>query len=620
MTRDSKFLTGIRHPEYLEDELYWYDWRDCYNGGERYLKRNLKKFSERESDADFAARKVFTPIPAFAKAAVNDIRNAIFQRLCDVTRRDGSEAFMRASSGEIGGVDNNGASMQSFLGIDVLTELLVMGRVGVYVDMPSLSNFRTMADEGDVRPYCYMYRVEDILSWAAAKPEEPGHFTALLLRERAIDYNQGFAHGVYLPQGGYTRYRLMWVDPNSRTVKMRLFDESDNLILPNGSILADRETYNSKSQTDFGVTNLELERIPFTMPTIGSSVLKDVCKHQVALLNLGSSDVAYVLKANLPFYIEQKDLRDVGAHLKEFVDDDGTTNTSDNSTAGKEVRTGVMQGRFYDLKADAPSFIHPSPEPLQASIKLQEKLEDDIRKLVNLAVQNKIGQRAMSAEALKLSDQGLEAGLSFIGLVLENTERQIATHWAAYESRDPGQRQVATIKYPDRYSLKDDKDRIEEAKQLAELMYTVPGKEVKVELAKMIVTTLLSSKVPTSTIDKIFTQIENAGYTTSDPDIIIRAVEAGLCGEETGSIAIGFDGDEYKKAREDHAARAIRVATAQATTDGNMAARGVPDLDEDESSGEDEREEASDTTLSAEKKAPVRGEGKSLKKGKRDDS
>jgi hypothetical protein len=203
MTREAKFLTATRHPEYLEDEMYWYDWRDTYNGGQRFVTRNLKTFSNRETEEDFATRKFFTPIPSYAKAAVNDVRNSIFQRLRDVTRRGGSENYMRAVAGEISGVDNKGASMQSFLGIDVLTELLVMGRVGVYVDMPVLAGLRTMADEGNARPYTYMYAVEDILSWSVAKPEEPGDFTAILLRDRGINYNQGFAHGAYLPSGGY---------------------------------------------------------------------------------------------------------------------------------------------------------------------------------------------------------------------------------------------------------------------------------------------------------------------------------------------------------------------------------------------------------------------------------
>jgi hypothetical protein len=657
MARDSKFLTAIRHPEYLEDELYWYDWRDCYNGGQRFVRRNLKKFSNRETSEDFSNRKFFTPIPSYAKAAVNDVRNAIFQRLRDVSRRDGSENYMRASAGEIGGVDNKGSSMQSFLGIDVLTELLVMGRVGVYVDMPQLSGTHTLADEGDTRPYCYMYRVEDILSWAVAKPEEPGDFTALLLRDRGIDYNQGFAHGAYLPSGGYTRYRFMWIDPFTRTVKMKLYDEQDNIIDLNGNIIGVNQksahhTYHQKTgqiaddsieienqgglDDETGVINLELTRLPFTMPSIGSSLLKDVYKHQVALLNLGSSDVSYALKANFPFYVEQRDTRDIGQHLKQTIDDDGTSVTSDNHKPGDEARTGASHGRYYDLKAQEPSFIHPSPEPLMASIKLQEKLEDDIRKLVNLAVQNKTGQRAISAEAMKLSDQGLEAGLSYIGLVLENSERQIAEHWAAYESKDPDQREVATIKYPDRYSLKNDEDRVKEAVQLSELMYTVPGEQVKKELSKNIVSALLAGKVNTSTIDKIFGEIDNANYTTSDPDIIIRAHEGGLVGGETASTALGFDEKEWDKAKQDHIERIEAIAEAQAPvmpegeegeeeeeeeegTEGGMAARGVKDLDPDPESGKKERAAASDPTLKADKKKPTRGEGKSLKKGRKED-
>jgi hypothetical protein len=616
MARDSKFLTAIRHPEYLEDELYWYDWRDCFNGGPRFVRRNLKKFSNRETDEDFKTRQFFTPIPSYAKSAVHDVRNAIFQRLRDVTRRDGSENFMKAAAGELGGVDNKGSSMQQFLGIDVLTDLLVMGRVGVYVDMPQLSGLRTMADEGNVRPYTYMYRVEDILSWAVAKPEEPGDFTAVLLRDRAIDYNQGFAHGAYLPSGGYTRYRFIWIDPVDGMVKMKLMDEEDNLLDLGGRIVA-----GSGEHSESGIIHLELNRIPFHMLTIGGSLLKDVYKHQVALLNLGSSDVSYALKANFPFYVEQADMRAVGTHLKQLVDDDGTSNTSDNSEPGKEARPGVSHGRTYDLKADAPSFIHPSPEPLLASIKLQEKLEDDIRKLVNLAVQNKTGQRAISAEAMKLSDQGLEAGLSYIGLVLEAAERAIANHWAAYESRDPERRQIATVKYPDRYSLKNDEDRIKEAKELAELMYTVPGKEVKNELSKNIVTTLLSGRVNTDTLDKIFKEIDEAGYATSEPEVVMRAHEEGLVGGQTASEALGFNEDEWEKAKKDHIERVEAIAEAQAPPvppGGDMAARGVEDLDPDPDSGKKEREEANAKAKETEpNKDPTRGDGKSLKKGEK---
>jgi hypothetical protein len=594
---------------YLDDEMHWYNWREAYNGGDRFVQRNLKRFSNRETPEDFANRKFYTPIQSFAKVAVNDVRNSIFQRLRDVYRREGSENYMKATAGEIGGVDNKGASMQQFLGIDVLTELLVMGRAGVYTDMPKLSGHHSMADEGNARPYNYMYKVEDILSWTVAKPEEPGEFTAILLRDQGIDYNQGFVPGVRLPCGGFVRYRFLWVDPVDRMVRMKLLDDKDGLLDWDGNTITSGD----------GITRLELDRIPFTMLDIGGSLLKDVYKHQIALLNLGSADVSYALKANYAIFVEQRDMRAVGTHLKKSIDDDGTSNTSDNSKPGVEARTGVSYGRQYDMKADAPSFIHPSSEPLLASMKLQEKLEDDIRKLVNLAVQNKTGQRAISAEAMKLSDQGLEAGLSYIGLVLEGAERRIAEHWAAYENKDPRKRQIATIKYPDRYSLKNDEDRIKEAKELAELMYTVPGVDVKKELSKNIVTALLSGKANTKTIDGIFAQIDNSNYATSDPDTIIRAHEAGLVGEQTASVALGFAPEEYLQARKDHIARAEAIMKAQQAgkeeSNENMAARGLPDLDPDKKSGKGERDDANDSTMKVSKKIPNRGEGKDLNKG-----
>ena len=147
---------------------------------------------------------------------------------------------------------------------------------------------------------------------------------------------------------------------------------------------------------------------------------------------------------------------------------------------------------------------------------LQAKLEDGIRKLIHLAVAD-TANRA-TAESKSMDNQGLEAGLSYIGLVLEAAERQIAEFWAAYEERNPSQRNVATIKYPDRYSLKTDSDRIAEAQSLVKLMYAVPGQKVKRELAKNIVLALLGGKISVGDIQAIFDEIDKAPYATSDPD------------------------------------------------------------------------------------------------------
>ena len=112
------------------------------------------------------------------------------------------------------------------------------------------------------------------------------------------------------------------------------------------------------------------------------------------------------------------------------------------------MKVGTTYGMTYGKNLNQPAFINPSPDPLRASMQLQEKMEGDIRRIVQLAVEN----LASSAEAKSKDNQGLEAGLSFIGLVLEHGERLISEYWAAYEQSDPTKRQIPTVKYPDRYS------------------------------------------------------------------------------------------------------------------------------------------------------------------------
>jgi len=598
-------MIDTRHPYYINDSLSWNEWRETYEGGDQYIRTYLNKYSEREDEQDFIARRKITPSPAYAKAAINDIRNSIFQRLNDVTRRDGSKGYMEAMAGNAGGVDNKGSSMQSFMGITVLTELLVMGRVGVYTDSPELSG-NTLADTKGHRPYLYPYVAEDMLAWNLVNPGQPGDFQSLLLRDRGVTMQQEMSYGIMMPGEPYTRYRLLWLDELTGKVQMVFYNDEDHNISSYGQTCSPED-----------IITLEMDRIPFTMLDIGCSLLKDVSNHQKALLNLGSSDVSYALKANFPFFIEQKDMRAVGAHLKDFVLEDGTPSTSENDHSGREANVGVTRGKTYDLKAEPPQFIHPSPEPLLASMKLQEKLEDDIRKLVNLAVQNKQGQRVTSAEALKLSDQGLEAGLSYIGLVLEGAERQIAEHWAAYEQKDHRKRSVALVRYPDRYSLKDDVDRINEAEKLSDLMDTVPGVTVKKEVAKSIATAILGGRISVAKLEQIFNEVDKSDYTTSDPDITIRAQEAGLVDDETASQALGYRKGTVEKAKKDHVDRALRILQAQTSVkdqDTDAGARGVGDLAV-EKGGKKERDEATETTLKASAKKPQRGEGKSLAKG-----
>ena len=124
-----------RHPGFHSNSLNWTKWRLTYEGGENFRDKYLKEFTKREDHDDFENRRNMTPIPTFAKSAINDIRNAIFQRMRDILRAGGSENYKRAINGLDLGVDRRGATMNAFLGVNVLTDLLIMGRVGVFVEI-----------------------------------------------------------------------------------------------------------------------------------------------------------------------------------------------------------------------------------------------------------------------------------------------------------------------------------------------------------------------------------------------------------------------------------------------------------------------------------------------------
>lgn len=573
-------LIQARHPNYASNMGDWEKWRLTYDGGDAFRERYLKKMSTRETHEDFRSRKELTPVPAFAKAAVNDIRNSIFQRMRDIIRIDGSTSYSASIEGRLGGVDRRGSTMNAFLGQQVLGDLLVMGMVGIYVDNSRLDDQPTLAGVSpNQHPYIYAYSREDILSWSTVSPEQPHEFSSLLLRDTIIEHDQRFN----LPEKQSVRYRHLWLE--------------------NGGVMA--QYYDADGNPTDDPVRLKLTRIPFVMLDIGDSLLKDVCDYQIALLNLVSSDISYAHKANFPFYTEQRDQRGAGQHLKTAASEDGTATAGGQRSGDHDVTVGTIHGRSYDLGTDRPQYIAPPTEPLLASMKLQDKLEGDIRRIINLAVQTLATRE--SAESKQLDNQGLEAGLSYIGLVLEQGERKIAEFWSDYE----GGGQRAHIKYPESYSLKSESQRIDEADKLGKFMSRLPGRSVKRELAKSMVSSLLNGKIPVERINQIHAEIDASDFTTSDPETIIAAKENGLVGERTASVALGFADEEYLQAREDHVERLKRLAETQGVT--NPAARGADDLDPDPAkAGKDEKAESRDTTFSDTTKKPVRGKGKSI--------
>ena len=570
-------IISSRHPLFKQSWVDFDLWRKTYEAGEDYVDRYLKKFSARESTADYNLRRDVTPVPSFAASAVDEVKNSIFQRLPDVTRTNGSESYHKAMNGESGGVDRRGNSMNAFLGLDVLTDLLVMQFVGVYVDNSAESSPTLSGPQAT--PYLYRYAREDILNWKMAGPDQPSEFQSVLLRDNVMEYHEVSG----LPVSTFERFRMVWIGEDGK-VRVQFLDAEGNL------------------EGEERVLNLE--RIPFVLFDIKDSLIRRVCKHQIALLNLVSSDVNFGMLSNFPFYTEQRDFRKGSPHLKRpSQDGEGEAGQPDTT---QDVQVGATHGRAYVIGAERPSFIAPPDHTLRASMDLQDKLERQIRELVHLSVKQ-LGQQ--SAESKDKDQDGLESGLSFIGLVLQTGENKIAEHWAAYENRVISKRKIARVKYPDTYEKKTLQTRIQEANGISDLMQKIPSRSARVELSKIVVANMFSDRISTDMLEGMKQEIEDSPFLTADPDTILAAVEKGLCGDKTGSIALGFGEDEHEVAQEDHLKRIERIRQAQSpASEGDPDSRGVDDLSADPDAAKKEKQISQDPTIQEDRKSATRGE------------
>lgn len=554
-----------KHPDYLSHIEEWHKFRANFEGGKSCVEKYLIKFSVRETEQDFLDRKEITHCPAHAKSAVYEVRNAIFQRMVDIQRSAGPVSYMGAIDNRRGGVDFNGNTMNSFIGRIVLPEMLALSKVGVYIDRRPLDPNSSLLDikQSNNRPYVYTYPTEDIYSWTF---DDDNQLTALFLREHRHSTD---------PITGLT---------NTITQQFRHLIRTDN------GVLVLRYDSNGKQISDPLI--LDLPMIPFVFFELNQSLLEDIADFQISLLNLGSSDISYLLKSNYPFYTEQYDAASELPSLRQATgspDSDGVINLS--GTAGeatkasrKEVMTGSGQGRRYTKGVERPGFIFPSPEPVLASMQKQDALQKEIRILVDLALTNIQPGRA-SAESKQHDEHGLEAGLSYIGIELEYGERQIANIWSAYEGiRDDS----TVITYPTSYSLRTDADRRAESKELKELQAAVPSDIYQRAIAKQIATISIGHKITLEQLRSVEQQIDSAHIIETDPEILIKDHEAGFISTESASRARLYPAGEVEKAKQDHAERASRIVLAQSNV--SDAARGVPDTDDDPTaSGTDEK-------------------------------
>jgi len=162
-------------------------WRNTLNGGDQYIDAYLAQYSARETLIDFNFRKTMTVNPALAEGAVTDIKNAIFQRFTEIRRLNGHDSYRHAIDGLKGGVDNLGSSMNTFIGNKVLIELIGMGKVGIYIEMPVLNGL-SLADTAKAKPYLYIYKREEIINW---EYDNEGKLIYVVLQKQVVKREEG---------------------------------------------------------------------------------------------------------------------------------------------------------------------------------------------------------------------------------------------------------------------------------------------------------------------------------------------------------------------------------------------------------------------------------------------
>jgi len=547
-------IKDITHPDYNRLLLAWRKYRLVFKGGADFIEAYLKSFNSREDPIDFYTRKDLSYAPSHAKAAVMEVKNAIFQRMPEIKRANGTVSYKEAVAGRNRGVDHNGNTMNGFIGRLVLPDLLSIGRIGVYVDRQPLPEDASRLDTQANTPYLYTFAAEDIRSWTVDPITQ--QLKTLLLRD-SVDY---IDEDTGLVSDTVQQFRLL--QAVNGTVKITIYDVEG----------VAKET-----------SILNIPAIPFVVFELSHSLLIDIADHQIALLNLASSDMNYAIKSNFPFYVEQYDPQAEMSFLRTAIDEqsdigealgDGTAGEAADAAIAKDqsIKVGVTQGRRHPIGTDAPGFIAPPTAPLLASMEKQEQIKAEILQLINLAVTTLKPSRA-SAESKREDAKGLEAGLSYVGLELEYGERQIQVIWAMYEDSqiDP------SVTYPQNYSLRTDESRRQEAKELLEFMPQMPSKDAQKELAKEVAEILLGHRVSDQELQKVRNQIDNAEVIVIDPKVISMDLENGLVSTKTASEARLYPKGDVKIAQKEHAERAAAIVAAQK----GDAARGSEDTDPD---------------------------------------
>ncbi len=536
-------IDALKHPSYSVQR--YKNYRNVLLESDEYIDTYLEKFSSRERPEKFAVRKRLTYNPARVKMLLTEIANMISSRLCDVKRYHVNGLLAQVISGQAKGVDLKSNSLNMFLDLEIIPELLAMGRVGIYVDRDSFVGL-TKRDGNKNIPYLIPFRAEDIISWRL----ENGVYVSLLLRVNTEKIDPVTS----LTTGYEGKYYLF--NATEKGVVVRVFNEESNKF----------DSY----------AVLDIPQIPFYMFEIKHSVLEDVYRHQIALLNLASSDLSYALNSNFTFYVEQVDFRTQFMFTKsvpdpqtqglnEGVSGDGYTKYSSSC----DVEAGPTDGRLYGKGLERPGFIHPSSEPLEASMSKQAAICAEIKELMFFNIQN-LASNA-SEDSKEYTDRGFEAGLTLISEKLCQGEYFIDAAYSMYE----GTKTKIVVTYPKLIVEKALEKRLDIAERIIALSTKIQSMTYIRAMLKEAARLSVNVDTDIKELQRINSEIDNVNVIITEHEDLISDLEAGLVGVEFASKLRGYPEGQVEQAKKDHAERAARIALAQSKAN----QQGVSDLD-----------------------------------------
>ena len=216
---------------------------------------------------------------------------------------------------------------------------------------------------------------------------------------------------------------------------------------------------------------------------------------------------------NFPLFTKQRDSSKTGikpVNKHNSIQPGRETETMDRTVDGEDnrpsVESGVGKGQYYDMKAERPGYVSPGVENVKASMEKQKEVREEIDQLLDLSLASQAkGKLQQSGASKKMDRVDLDAGLGYIGQLMETAEREVAeiVHMFLGSKVEP------EVKYPTTYSIKSEDERLQDATSLFEVADKPNDAMAQAELHKRGIEILLGTLIDSNSMTEIRNRIDN---------------------------------------------------------------------------------------------------------------